>query len=224
MSEPNGSDSPAHTIGFWSALVISAEVTVFGVALLLPDAMALAFLASFFLAPTFVALMVGIHYSAPPQKRIWSHLGLSFAVIYTVMGSLNYYVQLTVVRTNSLGVPREVLRLFDFAPGSVMFAQDMLGYVFMCLATLVAAPVFGGDRLANWIKGLFIVHGLLLFAPLVFPALSFPQDPATIASTNQFGTLANLAWAAFFTPIAILLAVHFRRLMRHQVRTLDRTA
>ena len=78
MTMATRTDASALRIGFWSALVIAVEVTIFGISLLLPDALTIAFLASFLLAPTFVALMVGIHYSAPAEKKLWSHMGLSF--------------------------------------------------------------------------------------------------------------------------------------------------
>ncbi len=209
--------SPASSVGFWSATAALVEVVVFAVAMLIPEALQVTFVASFLLVPTFVALMVAIHYSTPAEKRIWSHLGLSFAIIYAVLCSLNYYIQLTVVRNNSLGISQDTLRLFAFVPGSAMFSQDMLGYAFMCLSTLAAAPVFGGDRLSRWIRVLFIVHGMAAFQTLIFPALPFEQDPASVAATNQSGVLALLFWSVLFSTIAVLLAVRFRRLQRQAV-------
>ena len=201
-------DATACKLGLWAALALVVETFAFGVALLFPTANDSAYLASVFIAPSFVALMVALHYTAPTNKRVWSHLGLSFAIIYAVLSMLNYYVQLTVVRVNSLGMPEDMLALFTFTPGSVMFAQDMLGYTFLCLATLVAAPVFaGGDRLATWLKWLFVAHGLVFIVPLIFPALSFP--PTT--GGDEIGVIANLGWCVLFDPIAVLLAVYFKQ-------------
>jgi hypothetical protein len=201
-------DATACKLGLWAALALVVETFAFGVALLFPTANDAAYLASVFIAPSFVALMVALHYTAPTNKRVWSHLGLSFAIIYAVLSMLNYYVQLTVVRVNSLGMPEDMLALFTFTPGSVMFAQDMLGYTFLCLATLVAAPVFaGGDRLATWLKWLFVAHGLVFIVPLIFPALSFPTD----TGGDEIGVIANLGWCVLFDPIAVLLAVYFKQ-------------
>lgn len=61
------------------------------------DLLNLAYASSFLLAPAFVAMMVSNHYYAAPEKKIWSHPGLSFAIIYAVMCSLTYYVQLTFI-------------------------------------------------------------------------------------------------------------------------------
>jgi hypothetical protein len=60
---------------------------------------------------------------------------------------------------------------FAFIPGAPIFAQDMLGYVFFCLATLAAGPVFTGGRHETWIKWLFILNGVLFTLPtLIMPA------------------------------------------------------
>ena len=52
---------------------------------------------SLLLAPSFVLLMLCVHYYAPEDKKIWSHAAVVFATIYAVMVSINYYVQLTLV-------------------------------------------------------------------------------------------------------------------------------
>jgi hypothetical protein len=87
----------------------------------------MAYGSSFLLAPAFVAMMVSIHHYAAPEKKVWSQLGLSFAVIYAVMCSLTYYVQLTFIKNNYLPIAEEVVAPFVFIPGTPFFAQDMLG-------------------------------------------------------------------------------------------------
>ena len=61
---------------------------------------ALAVGASLLLAVSFVVLMASIHSYAPPEKKVWSQIGLSFAILYAALLIWNYYLQLTVVRTN----------------------------------------------------------------------------------------------------------------------------
>jgi hypothetical protein len=212
--QDNRTVAPEDKVGLIAAVLLTLETVAFGIALPIPTAANAAYLASFLIAPTFVALIVAVHYTAPESKRIWSHLGLAFAVIYAVLCGLNYYVQLTVVRTNVLGAPSALIEMLRFTPGSLMFAQDMLGYTFLCLATLAAAPVFSGDRLSRWLKGLFIAHGLVFVVPLIFPTLSFSDG----ASGDEIGVLANLFWCALFAPIAVLLALYFRRRILHPPR------
>ncbi len=83
----------------------------------------------------------------------------------------------------------------------------MLGYAFMRLATLAAAPVFSGNTLASRIRWLFVAHGLLLVVLLIFPALSLPQQTTAAQPPVQIGTLANRFWGFFLIPIVLLLAI-----------------
>ncbi len=108
--------------------------------------------------------------------------GLSFAIIYAVMCTLTYYIQLTFVANNYLPVAEEAALPFVFLPGTPLFAQDMLGYVFMCAATLAAGFVFTGGKLEAWIKWLFIFNGVLFIVPTPITA---PKTNARIASRRH---------------------------------------
>jgi hypothetical protein len=206
----------ANEIGFIASLLVAGEVLTFAISLLPGfwgiDLINLSFVASFLLAPTFIAVMTCVHYSVPEEKKIWSHLGLVFSTVYAVMVMITYYTQLVVIRTNSFGLSPESLKLFTFMPGSLMFALDMLGYGFMCLATLVAAPVFGGSKLDDWIRRLFILNGLFFLPSLVFPAFIFPQDSGSVEATSQGGVIGYLYWCTLFVSISVLLAKKFRQL------------
>lgn len=199
-------------LGYWSASLVMLLVSLFGLAMLLGlfgvSSGALAYLACLLLAPAFVVMMTSIHYQAAPEKRIWSHIGLCFAVIYAILVSIVYYVQLVALRTAG-----DELLPFVYTPGSVFFAVDMLGYGFMCLATWFTAGVFGtGDRLSAWIRRLFILHGWFVFPTLIFPSLLPSPSAATQGDDGIFGYLALLLWCLVFIPLAYLVARHFRLL------------
>jgi hypothetical protein len=173
--------------------------------------LSVAYASSFLLAPAFVAMMVSIHYYAAPEKRIWSQLGLSFAIIYAVMCSLTYYVQLTFINHNFLPITEDAVLPFIFIPGTPIFAQDMLGYVFFCLATLAVVPVFTGGRMEAWIKWLFILNGILFSIPtMILPAVPLPTNEAGTGPGNQVGVYANIVWSFYVAIPAVLLAVLFR--------------
>jgi hypothetical protein len=198
--------------GFWSAALVTAETILFFISLALPNEN-LMFTSSFLLAPTFVAMMVSIHYYAPEEKRIWSHLGISLATIYAVMCALSYYIQLTVIQNNTLRMTEDVLQPFVFIPGTPLFAQDMLGYVFMCAATLATGFVFPGGKLESWIKWLFILNGVLFILPtLIVPALPLPVNEAGTGVGNKVGVYANMLWSVYFTVTAGLVTLLFKRM------------
>jgi hypothetical protein len=199
-------------LGFWSAIAVTLMVVIFPLSLV-SHSLNIAYASSFLLAPAFVAMMVSIHHYAAPEKKVWSELGLSFAIIYAVLCSLTYYVQLTFIKNNFLPIAEDAVLPFVFIPGTPIFAQDMLGYVFFCLATLAAAPVFTGGRLEAWIKWLFILNGILFTIPtLILPALTLPANEAGTGLGNQVGVYANMVWSFYVAVPTVLLAVLFKRL------------
>lgn len=104
----------------------------------------LSLIPSLLLAPTFVVLMVSLHYYASPDKKIWSHLGVAFALIYAAMASINYLLQLTVVRLSIVNKEIDGLAMFVMGNPHSIFWALASAYIFMNLAMLFAAPVFGG--------------------------------------------------------------------------------
>jgi len=153
-------------------------------------------------APTLLVLMISIHYYAQEQQRMFRLLGIAFAVIYTAIICVNYYVQLFVVRMNLLHGQLDSLTILALPDlRSVFFALETLGYAFLCCASLAISPIFRGGRLANWIHGLFIVNAALgnlaaIIAPFDVPFLIF----------------AGLGiWMLLFLTALILVGVFFSK-------------
>jgi hypothetical protein len=196
-------------VGFWSAVAVSLLVAGFGTLLVVGlwlDTLEASFAVCLVLAPAFVSMMASIHRRASGERQVWSLIGLCFAVAYSVLVTITYFTQLTVVRSNAGGLTGDALRLIEFAPGSWTFALDMLGYAFMTLATLAAAPVFDGSGLERWLRIWFILHGSLVVPTLLTPALIGPS-----AEADQAGSLALIGWSALFLPLSVMVAVWFRR-------------
>lgn len=154
-------------------------------------------LPSLLLAPSFVLLMLAVHYYAPENKKVWSHAGILFATIYAVMVSINYYVQLTLVVPHMVRGDIQTIRPFLFTPfDSFIYSVDVLGYSFMSLATLFGAFVFTEPGLSRIVRYFMIANGLLIpflvlqiyFHPLIWPAslwaITFPG--ASISLTILF--------------------------------------
>jgi len=118
---------------------------------------------SLFLGSAFLVLIVSIHQSASPDKKFWSHTAVVFATVYTVLISINYFVQLTWVTPRLAAGRTAGMEQFLFVPfDSFLYSVDILGYSFMSVATFFAAMVFTGkgiERVARWF---LIANGLLL--------------------------------------------------------------
>jgi hypothetical protein len=156
---------------------------------------------SLLLAPSFALLMLCVHYYAPEDKKVWSHAGLIFATVYTVMVSINYYVQLTLVVPHLMRGEVESIRLFLFTPfDSFIYSVDVLGSSFMSLSTLFAAFVLTGAGLERTARRFLIANGLLI----PFLALQIYYHPLIWPAS---------LWAITFPGATISLGILFRRQM-----------
>ncbi len=213
-------------IGFWSAVLATVFSIGYGIAVIVMMVASTststaapgwrgveAYVASFqpiqmlplipslLLAPSFLVLMVCIHYYAPNTKRLWSHLGLAFTIVYTVMASLNYIVQLTVVRQAILNRETDGLAMFAMGnPHSIFWALTS-AYVFMNLAMLFAAPVFDGGKLERRIRWLFFANGASVVVTIFGVVVDSPP-------VYLLGSL--VPWCTIFSAATALLAVLFR--------------
>jgi hypothetical protein len=158
-------------LGFWSAIAATLLVTIAGItatASIQPFATIMGFL----LTLSFLVVMACIHCYAPEEKRVFSLVGLSFAIIYAVLISINYFIQLTFVNQSTFDVS-----IFSMTnTHSMMWVIEVLGYFFMGLATLFAAPVFSSNRTEKAIKWLFVANGVLGILTPIGYGLNFPIE------------------------------------------------
>lgn len=143
-------------IGFWSAILVTIFLAISGI-----TSSASIYLVSnisgFILTSIFLIVITCIYYSAPDDKKILGQIGLSFAIIYATMISMNYFIQLTFVKFGAFNT--DIFSMTN--PQSMMMTIEVLGYFFMGLSTLFIAPIFQSGRLEKSIRWLFVFNGIL---------------------------------------------------------------
>jgi hypothetical protein len=118
---------------------------------------------SLFLGSSFLVLNVSIHQLSSPDRKVWSHAAVAFATAYTVLISINYFVQLTWVAPRLAVGRTQGIEPFLFTPfDSFLYAVDILGYSFMSVATFFASRVFTGRGLERVVRVFLTANGLLL--------------------------------------------------------------
>ncbi len=217
MNQISAVQTKAIQVGFWSSLLTAFFSVVFTVSTLVflpPDWKGIQSYASSFnslqmisvippivFALTNIILMVSLHYHVSEDKRMFSSLGIAFAIIYATIICTNAYLQLFVVRLNILQGQLEGLSLLAMPNlRSVFFALEAVGYGFLSVAMLATSPVFKGGRLANWIRVLFIVIGVIGVYGAIIALL---DNPVLI--------LAGLGiWELLFPISMILVCIYFK--------------
>ncbi len=154
---------------------------------------------SLLLGSSFLVMMASLHQVTPPDRKVWSQAALAFATVYTVLISINYYVQLTWVGPRLAAGRVAGMEAFLFTPfDSFLYAVDILGYSFMSLSTLFAAFTLTGRGIERAARVFMIANGLLI----PFIALQM--------YIHWLIWIAAL-WAVTFPGSTWCLAVAFRR-------------
>jgi hypothetical protein len=168
---------------------------------------------SLFLGCAFLVLMVSIHYVAAADRRVWSHLAVAFATIYTALISIVYFVQLTWVLPRLARGEIEGIEMFLFSPfNSFLYAVDILGYSFMSVATLFAAMVFTGRGIERSVRLFLLANGLLL----PFIALQMYFHPLIYVAALWAVTFPGATWslALFFQQLPVTLETHPHKFLK----------
>jgi len=213
-------------LGFWSALLAAATFILFTicfVAVFLNPPLfiwtnfadyveytrnhpsifkSIAQLAMLLFAPLYVILINSVHELAPKDRQVLTRLGLAFGILFAVLISSFYFVQLSAVRLSAIKEQWDGLeQIVQANPYGALSALNMLGWtLFFGLSSLFVAPVFSGSRLANIIRWLFVINGVMCLlggigyaleiTPLVFFTINFGMGGAV--------TVLTLALCVFF--------------------------
>ena len=193
-------------VGFYAA-ILSVIFTIFycipqilstSKLLVYPHDLFWLFLPSLFLGSTFLVTMISLHYSRVENLKLWTAIGIAFAVIYCTLTGTVYFVQLTVVIPAQLNGSLDNNHLLIFKPKTFLMAVDCLGYFFMSLSTLFSAFAFKNQEEYKWLYRGLLYNGLLI--PVLILAFFFP-----------FFYYIGALWMITF-PVAMIKAAQlFRR-------------
>lgn len=166
----------------------------------------------FLLTPIFVVLVACIHAYATESMKVFSRIGLSFAVAYAVVIMVNYFVQFAVVTPSLQSGETQGLSLFtQYNPHGLFIALEALAYLMMSVALLFAAPVFAGGKAELAIRGLLVLGFVLAFA--AFVVLSLLRHDLVAFEV----TVLLINWIVLIVSGA-LVSIVFRRALRSTSR------
>ena len=163
---------------------------------------------AFLMALLFVVLVVCIHQYAALDKKVFSQIALSFALLSAAAHAINYFIQLAVVQPSLLKGELEGLSLFSqYNPHGIFIALEDLGYLMMGVAFLFVAIAFGRrERLERVIRLLFIIGSVLAVGSLILLALLYGSN-----LEYRYEVVAILVdWITLIVS-GVLLSVFFKR-------------
>jgi hypothetical protein len=96
----------------------------------------------------YIALVSCIFYQVPSGKKVFGLIGLSFSLMASLILSIDYFVQITVIQPSLLQGETDGIAIFtQYNPHGLFIALEELGYLLMSLSFACLAPVFSKDSL-----------------------------------------------------------------------------
>jgi hypothetical protein len=163
------------------------------------------------LAVLYVVLVASIHAHASQQKKMYSQIGLSFALLAAGVLLCDYFVQFSVVPISLMnGQTKGIALLTQYNPYGVFIALEELGYMLMALSFVFLAPVFAKEgRLASAVRWVFV--GGFVLTVVFLAAISAVYG---LERMDRFEIAAiSIAWLVLLIN-GVLLSLLFRRLLR----------
>jgi len=159
----------------------------------------------------YVTLMVSIHSYADRQKKIFSQIGLSFAMIAAVILLSDYYLQFSVIPVSLMNAEAEGLAmLIQYNPHGVFLVLEELGYLMMSLSFLfMAIALSGRNRLESAIRWIFIIGFVLVMVSLTVISINHGLE-----RLDRFEVVViSINWLILIIN-GVLLSIVFRRQLR----------
>jgi hypothetical protein len=210
---PAGEGIWALRLGFWSSLFTTLGGVIYFLVILglilagqftfpPPDAVQLfGGITSLIIPPALIIVFASLHTVAPPGKKAFSQISLAFILLFTMAVSINRFTQLGVVRQSlAQGGAAGIDWFLPYGDHSVMLGLEMLGWDwFLGLGLIFAAPLFSGDRVQSWLRGLLLGDGVLCLVAAVGFLLGSPLS-----------LIGFFAWGLVLFIITALMAVYFK--------------
>jgi hypothetical protein len=165
------------------------------------------------LTAAFVVFMVCIHQYASEDKKLFSLIGLSFAVMSAALIMIDYFIQLTVIQPSLLrGETGGLSLISQYNPHGIFIALEALGYVLISVTFVFAAPVFAGrDWVERTLRWLFVAGFVLAVGLLVVMSLLYGHD----LEYRFEVAVISIDWLVLIVA-GVLVSIVFRRAGRDE--------
>ncbi|MCF8380995.1 MAG: hypothetical protein K9H49_15580 [Bacteroidales bacterium] len=159
----------------------------------------------------YLIFMVSIHFITNVEKKLYSFLSLSFALITSIVLLIAYFVQFSVVPISMMkGETDGIALLTQYNEHGIFIAMEELGYISMSISYLfLALSFFVNKPLEKSIRLILIISFILTILAFVFYTFQFGID-----RSYRFEVAAiSINWLATITA-GILISVFIKRKLK----------
>lgn len=160
---------------------------------------------------TYLVFMTAMSSSANNEKKIFSQISLTFAIISAVILLTDYFMQIAVIPVSLTNNETEGITLItQYNPHGIFIALEELGYIMMSFSFLFIAQIFYSKSRLEWfIKWLFIAAFILTIVFLIVISIRYGlerQDRFEVAAIS-------ISWLTLIVN-GILGSVFFKKKLK----------
>jgi hypothetical protein len=112
---------------------------------------------------SYLVMMVAFQKSVPEEKNIFSLTAIGFAIISTLILSLDYFVQVSFIQPSLLaGETEGIAMLSQFNPHGLFIILEELGFITMNISFFCLVPVFSNSVRVEKVLKLTFLSGFIL--------------------------------------------------------------
>jgi hypothetical protein len=115
---------------------------------------------------SYMVMMISVHKAVPPGKSVFSLAGVAFAVISTLILSVDYFVQVSFIQPSLLaGETEGIAMLSQFNPHGLFIILEEMGFITMNISFIFLAPALtSSTRLERSLRLTFIIGFILMLS------------------------------------------------------------
>ncbi|WP_368488591.1 hypothetical protein [Clostridium sp. BJN0013] len=197
-------------LGLYSSIITLAAVLGFALSMMIGSDFG-SYISSMFIAWGFVPMICSFASYSEKKTKALSYSAIAFASVYAVLIMVVYFAQLTAVRLSQLS--QQASQILDYKNFGLFFSYDLLGYVFMALATFfIAFTIRVTTKMDKWLKALLMIHGIFAVSCVIIPILGLFN--ADMTGGDLLGVMVLEIWCAYFTPVCVLSYLYFKKAYR----------
>ena len=160
---------------------------------------------------SYLVYIVSVHSFAALNKKIFGRIGLSFALISSIVLLSCYFVQFTVIPASLVNEETDGIALLtQYNPHGIFIALEELGYLMMSFSFLFIAPVFADkNRIEKFIRWIFIIAFILTIISFAYITIKHG-----ILRDYRFEIIViSIDWLVLMTN-GILTGIVFKRALK----------
>jgi len=113
---------------------------------------------------SYMLMMISVHKSATPEKNVFSLAGVAFAVISTLILSVDYFVQVSFIQPSLLaGETEGIAMISQFNPHGLFIILEEIGFITMNISFIFLVPALtSSTRIEKSLRLTFIIGFILM--------------------------------------------------------------